>query len=214
MSAAYADESGDPGYQFQAGSSPLFVITILLPSEPEALLNRVLDARRRLGKPETFEFHFPQARQEIRRVFFEAVAPEAWSLFTAVIHKRHSPPALRQAGKRGLYVHSLGGLALRAPVPFDGVKLHLDGTGSQKEFIQALKTGVRAVCREAGRPAQSFKEIRILNSSHPLIQCADMVTGAVAEQAATGQSVWYRLIQAKVGIWWEENFGVKQNPPD
>jgi hypothetical protein len=185
-----------------------------LPSEPEALINRVLDVRRRLGKPETFEFHFQQANEKIRRGFFEAVAPEPWSVVAAVIHKQSASPAFRQAGKRGLYVHSLGGLALRAPVALNGVKLHLDGTGSQKDFIQFLKIGIRALCREAKRPEQSFKEIRILNSTHPLIQCADMVTGAVAEQAATRQSVWYRMIQAKVRVWWDEDFEAKQNPPD
>lgn len=58
INAAYADESGDPGYHFDAGSSPHFVMAIVVPEWPEQLIDRIVAARRALGKPATYEFHF------------------------------------------------------------------------------------------------------------------------------------------------------------
>jgi hypothetical protein len=99
-------------------------------------------------------------------------------------------------------------------MPLQNVKLYLDGTGKQREFVRALKNGVRQICNAAGSPEQNFQEIRILNSTHPLIQCADMLTGAVAEQVRQGHSSWLENLQIDRRVWWEEKFDEKQNPSD
>ena len=48
---AYADESGDPGYAFSANSSPRFVVGVILPEQPEQLIDQLLAVRRVLGIP-------------------------------------------------------------------------------------------------------------------------------------------------------------------
>ncbi len=214
MLNAYADESGDPGYEFAAGSSHLFVVGVLLPLEPEELINRITEARRRLGKPETFEFRFHQANLAIRHAFFDAILDSPWHLLAAIIDKRAAPNALRREGKTGLYIHALGGLALRSSMPLSQVKLHLDGTGAQKRFVRDLKNGVRQLCRQNGRPGQNYKEIRILNSTHPLIQCADMLTGAVVERAISDQPDWMKPVMSRLLVEGMERFQDKQNLPD
>lgn len=208
MKTGYADESGDAGYEFSVGSSDLFTLVVVIPHDPESLINRIVEARRKLRKPETFEFHFRQATENICQTFFESVAPEKLILLAATIHKANAGDVLQRTGKTGLYIHALSGLALRSPIPLNNIKLHLDGTGSQKEFIQSLKNGVRNVCREAGQREQNFKDIRLLNSTHTLIQCADMFAGAVAQQAESKQSVWLNLIRFVDLIWWEEKFAI------
>lgn len=210
MRTAYADESGDTGYK--PGASPLFALAVLMPLDPEALMNRVIEARRRLGKPETFEFHFRQANEKILLTFFEAVTGERLNLLVAAIHKAGVPEEVRREGKTGLYIHGLSGLALRSQIALSDVKLHLDGTGSQKIFVQALKNGVRLACRKAGRRDQNFKEIRILSSTHPLIQCADMFAGAAYERVETRKSKWFAMIKPEKLIWWEEKFDKKTKP--
>ncbi len=203
---AYADESGDTGYLFEAGSSSRFVLTVLLPLEPETLVNQVLAARRQLNKPETFEFHFNRADARVRQIFFEYLAPQKFHWLAAVVHKTKAPPDLRAHGKAGLYGYVLTGLALRAPFPLATVKLNLDGSGGQKAFLQTVKLTVREACRVAGRREQNFKDIRVLNSTHPLIQCADMLTGAFAAQVETGQAGWLNPLLPPPGVWWEETF--------
>ncbi len=206
MKTAYADESGDVGYEFSSGSSDVFTLVVIIPYDPESLINRIVEARRKLRKLETFEFHFRQADKNICQIFFESIAAEKSILLAAIIHKISASEELQRRGKTGLYIHALSGLALRSPIPLNNVKLHLDGTGSQKEFVQSLKNGVRNSCREAERREQNFKEIRILNSTHPLIQCADMLAGTVAQQVESKQSAWLKMIQFDRLVWWEEKF--------
>jgi hypothetical protein len=84
---AYADESGDPGYAFSENSSPRFVLGVILPEQPEQLIDRLLALRRALGKPATFEFRYHQANAGIRQAFFDLLHDEPVSLLVAVIHQ-------------------------------------------------------------------------------------------------------------------------------
>ncbi|MEK7326415.1 MAG: DUF3800 domain-containing protein [Chloroflexota bacterium] len=206
MRSAYADERGDTGYQFNKNSSPRFVFVTLLPADPGSLLNRITNARRQLKKPETYEFHFSKSDDNVRSVFFSAIANERLHIWVATIYKRQTPLELQTQGKTGLYVHAIAGLALRVPIVLNDVKLHLDATGKHRKFMQALKNGTRAKCREAGKPDQNFKEIRGLNSTHPLIQCADMLAGAADLRAEAGRSLWWDKLSAKSTVWWDERF--------
>ena len=95
--------------------------------------------------------------------------------------------------------------------------MYLDGSGKQKEFLQGLKSQVRWASRVANRPEQSWQDIRLLDSTHPLIQCADMITGAVAEHANHGEGRWFDAISAQIAVLWHERFeldGEKRNSLD
>ena len=214
---AYADESGDPGYAFSENASPRFVLGAILPEQPEQLIDRLLALRRALGKPATFEFHFRQANANMRQAFFEVIQTEPVNLLIAVIHKQYAPADFRRLGKSGIYSHALAGLALRAPVRLADCKLFLDGSGKQRVFLQGLKSQVRWACRVAGNLEQSWQDIRLLDSTHPLIQCADMITGAVAEHLNHEDKRWLDAIAPKIGVLWHERFesdGEKRNSPD
>jgi len=179
---------------------------VILPAQPETTLDRIVALRRSLDKAATYEFHYHQADDRVCRHFFETVPDEADKVFIAVLHKRFAPADFRRLGKMGVYSHALAGLGLRAPFPLSMCKLHLDGSGRQKAFLQTLKTNIRWACRVAGRPQQSFKDIRLLESAHPLIQYADMVTGAVAAYVNGQDTRWFTLLSAQSTLLWHERF--------
>ena len=203
---AYADESGDTGYEFAAGSSRYFVLGILFPEKPEQTIDRILTLRRTLGKSVTYEFHYRQADEGVRSSFFVAVQEEPVKFLAAIIHKPFAPGDFRRLGKLGIYSHALAGIGLRTPFPLNQCKLHLDGSGKQKQFLQSLKSNVRWACRVADRPQQSWGETRLLESAHSLIQYADMVTGAVMEAANHQNSRWLDLCSHQVVLLWHERF--------
>jgi len=205
---AYADESGDAGYDFDANSSTFFVMGVVLPRQPEQLVDRLLSLRRALRRPETFEFHFRQANAQTRQLALEVVRAEPLDVLVAVIHKRYAPIDFRRLGKLGVYSHALAGLSLRAPFAMSRCRVHLDGSGKQKRFLQNLKSNVRWACRVAGRAEQSPADIRLLDSGHSLIQCADMVTGAVAEYVNHGDERWLNILRPKLTVYWDERFDV------
>lgn len=203
---AYADESGDAGYDFGANSSSCFVMGIVLPNQPEHLVDRLLSLRRALRRPETFEFHFRQANAKTRQLFLEVVRDEPCDVLIAVLHKQYAPADFRRLGKLGVYSHALAGLSLRAPFVMSLCRVHLDGSGKQKRFLQSLKSNVRWACRVAGRAEQSPADIRLLDAGHSLIQCADMVTGAVAEYVNHGDERWLDVVRPKLTVYWDERF--------
>ena len=203
---AYADESGDTGYQFDAASSPRFVLGIVIAEQPEQMIDKLLALRRKLGRPTTHKFHYRLTDAIERRAFFETVQYEPIRVFAAVIHKQHAPRDFRKQGKLGLYSHAIAGLCLRASIEFKHCKLLLDGGSKQKQFIDQLKSSVRWARRVANRPEQSFQNIRMLDSGNPLIQCADMITGAAAEQAEKGASKWMDMLAPSVSLVWHERF--------
>jgi hypothetical protein len=169
----------------------------------------------RLNSPAEFRYH--QANATIRQAFFSVIRDEPVASLVVVIHKQHALVDFRRLGKLGIYSHALTGLALRAPVGLADCRLFLDGSGKQKQFLQGLKSQVRWACRVAGRPDQSWQDIRLLDSTHPLIQCADMITGAVAEYANHGERYWLGVIAAQVAVIWHERFevdGEKRNSLD
>ena len=206
LSYAYADESGDTGYQFEASSSPRFVVGIVIPDQPEQVIDQLLMARRLLGRSTHFEFHFRQSDAIVRQAFFAAIEPLSFKAMIAVIHKQSAPNDFRRAGKLGMYSHALAGMALRSPIKLDNCKLHLDGAGHPKTFLRELRNAVRFACRAAGKPHQNFHDIRVLDSANSLVQCADMITGAAAEDAEYGHSEWLAHIASKVVLNWQERF--------
>lgn len=210
-SYGYADESGDTGYHFDRGSSPYFILGVVLPTDPEVTLDRIVTLRRSLGKAATYEFHFSQADSQIRSRFFEAVPQPADQMLLAVLHKPLAPADFRRFKKVDVYSYVLAGLALRAPFALSTCKLHLDGSGRQKDFLQTLKRQVRYSCQVAGRPQQSFKEIRLLESANPLIQYADMITGAVAAYVNGQDAHWFALLEPQLTLLWEERFAQNEN---
>lgn len=194
-------------------------MAVVFPEQPEQTIDMLLALRRNLGKAAPYEFHFHQADSRIRSHFFEAVQTERIVLLAAIIHKQFAPTDFRRLGKLGVYSHALAGLGLRAPFALVDCKLHLDGKGKQREFLQSLKSNIRWACRVASRPEQSFREIRLLESAHPLVQYADMVTGAISAHINDEGSQWFDLISAQLRVEWHERFEAitdsgKRNSPD
>ena len=179
---------------------------MIIPENPEALIDQILAARRRLGKPASYEFHFHQADLQCRDIFFEATAEEPIKISMAVVHKSFAPPDFQRSGKLGLYSHTIAGLLLRSPVHLSKCKLYLDGHGKQKQFLQTLHANIRSICRLAKQPERSFREIRLLDSAHTLIQCADMITGAVAVYVNKAEARWFDRIKSRITVLWHERF--------
>ena len=203
---AYADESGDTGYQFQASSSRYFVLGIVVPDQPEQIVDQLLAARRKLGRNAAFEFHYRESDSTERAAFFNAIAPVPMKLLIATIDKTHAPLDFQKLRKIGLYSHALAAIALRSPFALDNCKLFLDGSGYPKQFLREVKNAVRFACRVAGKPKQNFQDIRILDSGNALVQSADMFTGVAAEVANRGSSEWLPMLTSKAVLQWNERF--------
>ena len=170
------DESGDPGFKTAKGSTPTFVVGMVIfhdfkeAERTSAAIAKVRDDLR--IKP---EFKFNKCRNDAKDGFFEAVKSFQYSVRALVVIKdRIYSPHLRTETDRfyNYFVQSL--------LKYDNNVLHdarikIDGSGA-RVFKQELGSYLR---KQLG--AGKVKSIKFADSRRDnLIQLADMVTGAIA----------------------------------
>lgn len=176
----YIDESGDPGFELDRGSTPLFVIaSVIFGTErsASACRDRIKALRGELRIPESAEFKFSKSSNHVREYFLGAVAAHDFFYTAAVFDKRKlAVPDLRI--KKAFYQYVIG-LAFEMLKPrLDEAYVEIDRGGGD-EFSRHLTRYIADISRgAAGR--RHVKQARLCNSQgNDLIQLADMACGAV-----------------------------------
>lgn len=184
----FIDESGDPGFKVERGSSPIFVVAMVLFERPEdarATETVILDTMGRLRvRP---EFKFNKCSNPVRDGFFEAVRSCPFVVRAIVVRKEviHSPHL--KTDKEDFYRFFVRQMMTHDGGLLEDAKVVIDGSGD-RAFRQMLQTSLR---RQVGK---CLKSVRFSNSRNdPLVQLADMCAGAVARS--------YRSDRKDAGRW-------------
>ena len=86
----FIDESGDPGFKILRGSSPHFVIALVVFDEDlhaeEAAL-KIKKLRKSLGKPYSFEFKFNKCNRKLRTAFLSEIRSTTYRIRAIVFNK-------------------------------------------------------------------------------------------------------------------------------
>ncbi len=186
MMLVFVDESGDTGMNVGAGTSDLFVVTLIVfeeNDEAQAADDRITLLRRELRKSPTFEFHFQENSDSVRQAFLEAVVPYNFFYFGVVIRKgrlyREGFPT-----NEAFYRYVCGLIFENAKPYLDSAIVKIDASGGrrfQRQLASYLKTKVKTKVNTSGVAAPHIKKVGSDNSAaNNLLQLADMVCGAVA----------------------------------
>lgn len=178
----FIDESGDPGNSPAPNCSRFFTITLVVfHDHAEALRveERIIELRRELRLPASFEFHFSKLRNEWRTRFFETTRGFRWTYFSAVINKaKLYGPGFNVPDS--FYKYTCGrAFELVGPYLREAIVV-IDSSGNRR-FREELKAYLR---KRLGEPdaegKRPIKKVK-LEESHRnnLLQLADMVCGAV-----------------------------------
>ncbi len=185
----FIDESGDPGFKVASGSSPVFVMAMVMFENGEAAQQTSLnieELRKRLGF--RTEFKFNKSREEVRDAFFEAVRGCPFRVRAIVVEKQRIRSSILREQKDAFY-----NFFLKTMVRFDNGRLSsariiIDGSGD-RAFRQGL---AKHVTRNAAKGA--IKDVRFKDSANDaLVQLADMCAGAIARS--------YRIDRAEANRW-------------
>jgi hypothetical protein len=87
----FIDESGDPGFDIEHGSTPLFVVTAVIfrtEAAASACRDRIRAVRAELGLPAAVEFKFSKTSNRVRDYFLAAVATQDFFSILAVFDKK------------------------------------------------------------------------------------------------------------------------------
>ncbi|OGM15199.1 hypothetical protein A3D84_04675 [Candidatus Woesebacteria bacterium RIFCSPHIGHO2_02_FULL_42_20] len=86
----FIDDSGDPGFKFEKGSSKIFVIAMVIFNddlEAEKTSVAIKETRRKLKVSDLYEFKFNKANRKFRNTFFGAIKKFDFEIRAVVINK-------------------------------------------------------------------------------------------------------------------------------
>lgn len=192
----FIDESGDPGFRTDKGSSPIFVAAMVIFDSGEDAMRteRVIsDALERLRAK--LEFKFNKCDTRVRDGFFEAVQDCPFIVRAIVVRKEVIWSPRLRTDKENFYRYFV-----RQMMTYDGdrltnAKVIIDGSGD-REFRNMLKTTLR---RQIGT---KVRDIRFANSRNDiLVQLADMCAGAIARSYRTDRknaNRWRLMLRPRI----------------
>jgi hypothetical protein len=203
----FVDESGDPGLKVGQGSTPHFVVTLVVFRDVAAAerVNKAIKAyRAKINFRPQAEFHFAKLKDTFKLGFLEAVAPFDFEYFSIVINKGK----LRGPGfhfKGSFYKYSCRLVMSNAKALLDNATVIIDGSGDRK-FRRELAEYFRKQVNDASNPKRVVKVQMHDSNRDDLVQLADMVCGAVARSYSDkpDAKTYRRIVQkreAQVQYW-------------
>jgi len=170
------DESGCPGFKLNKGSTPYFVLAMVIFDDysiAEKTSFVIGNLRERLGvKP---EFKFNKSSNKIRDIFFQTISQYDFSVRALVVKKELIHSSYLKTKKNECY-----NFFVRNLMSYDGnclsnASVKIDGRGN-KEFQNAMVSYLR---KQIG--SNKVRKYKLVDSKKDnLIQLADMTVGAIA----------------------------------
>ena len=193
------DESGDPGFKLDRGSTRHFVAAMVVfhdLDEAEACAKTIADLRIALRL--ATEFKFNKCSTTIKDAFFKAVAKHRFEVRALVVDKTLiRSENLKRSDERfyGYFVKNL--------LRFDGgtlqnASIKIDGSGD-REFKRELGAYLRK-----NLPQNAVRKVKFADSGRDsLIQLADMAVGAIArsyraDEERNKAQRWFHMLKPKI----------------
>ncbi len=203
----FIDDSGDPGFKLQKGSSLVFIIGCIIfddELEAEKTAIAIKELRRKLKKSDFFEFKFNKAKREIRLEFLEKISRFKFRIRAIVFEKTKIKSLELKTSKQSFYNYAIKMVLKNNFGKIKEAKVRLDGHGDRiyrKELIRYLRHELN------NREEKIFKKLQFVNSkSNVLIQLADMIVGAIHRKYQTNKTdakIYYAVIKKKIEDLWE-----------
>jgi hypothetical protein len=185
----FIDDSGDPGFKFDKGSTRYFVVLLLIfddELETEKVVTAIKALRSSLGLKEDVEFKFHKSSQRMRRKFLEAINPYKFRLEVLVVDKTMIHVPLATSGEHSFYDYAIRVALEKAQPSIREAKIWIDGNRHKafgRNYIAHLRQALNT------RQRKTIKQARIVDSrGNVLIQMADMLAGAIRRSCETSKS--------------------------
>jgi hypothetical protein len=207
----FLDDSGDPGFKIRKGSSPCFVIALVIfgdDLEAERCAVAIKELRRALRFSDQTEFRFSHSSQETRLAFLARVAKFDFRIRAIVMDKTclHSPKL--RGSKESFYRYAIKMVLKNSFGTIRKARLKIDGHGD-REFRRELQSYLRRELMTQTGQVPVLSDLKIVDSQqNVLIQLADMVAGTIrrhAEGEKSDAALYRAAIKSRIENVW--NFG-------
>lgn len=199
------DESGDPGFKLNRGSSRYFVVSLVVFEENEdavACSQRIDLLRNEMNW--SGEFHFYRNSDSARRKFIEAIAPYNFFYYGIVIDKTQITPNMFP-DKYSFYKYACGLVFENAKDKLQNATVVIDRSGGmafRRELAKYLK-------RQLNRNGDLIiKKVKLQRSDeNNLLQLADYIAGILNRHVQGKKKFatdYHKIIghrEIKVDVW-------------
>ncbi len=203
----FIDDSGDPGFKIDRGSSPVFVIACIIfddELEAERTAVHIKEYRRRLKKSDRFEFKFNKSDKKTRLKFLEEISQFHFRIRVIVFDKAKIQSFELKTSKHSFYNYAIKMVLKHSFGTIKEAKIRLDGHLDRiykREVIRYLRKELN------NREERVFQKLQFVDSkTNVLIQTADMIAGAIHRKYVkrnTDSKDYFAVIRRKVEDLWE-----------
>lgn len=176
----FIDDSGDPGFQIQKGSTPFFVISLVIfddPLEAEKASLSIKELRRRLKVSDLYEFRFNKTNRKFKKEFFDIVKSFKFRVRAIVVDKHVIHSQRLKNYKENFYNYVIMQVLKQSWGFIKEAKLKFDKRGERN-----LRDELRVYLSQQlnNKKEKIFKNLKFVDSrQNTLVQLADMVAGCI-----------------------------------
>lgn len=171
----FIDESGDPGFKLVQGSSPVFVLAmVLFSSNKQAELASKAIAKARIDYRIKPEFKFNKCHSNAKDGFFDAVYPFDFKVRAIIVDKNVIVSNQLKSTTAKFYNYFTKLLLHHDGGALENARVRIDGCGS-RHFKRELGTYLRKELSKGKLHSVKYED----SIKNNLIQLADMASGAI-----------------------------------
>lgn len=183
----FIDDSGDPGFKLDRGSSSHFVIACVIFNDPidaeEAALT-IKKFRRDLGWRQDREFKFNKTKKSIVKDLLEAVCSSNFSVRAICIDKSVIRSHEMKAKQGSFYNYTIKEV-LSKSTKLNNASIKLDGHAGRAY----KKSAITYLRREVNAQSKKIAKVKFVDSkTDNLVQLADLVAGSILRSTQSDKS--------------------------
>lgn len=200
----FVDDSGDPGFKVEKGSSAVFVIALVIfddDLEAEKTAVEIKQLKRDLKFPDGVEFKFHKSRIQIKRAFLRKVSGYKFRIRAIAVKKENIRSSFLVNNKESFYNYIVMQVLKNSKKTITNAKLKFDRRGEKK-----IRDNLRVyLSRELDNKSNRiFKDLKFVDSrTNVLIQLADMVAGTIATFYKDKNKDIIKIIGKRIEDIWE-----------
>ncbi|MBU1102778.1 DUF3800 domain-containing protein [Patescibacteria group bacterium] len=175
----FVDDSGDPGFKIDKGSTKNFVISLLIFDdnlEAEKTAVAIKELRRKFGFPDNMEFKFHNSRNKVKEEFFRTINKFKFRVRSLVVDKNKVRSDELKNNKESFYGYFIKTVLKYSHTILEAC-IKIDGSGDRvfrKSFLTYLRRELNS------RQKKIIRNCKMVDSKgNVLIQMADMIAGSV-----------------------------------
>jgi hypothetical protein len=192
----FIDDSGDPGFKFDKGSSRFFVIACCVFETAEAAeltSERFRSLLREFRWGDKAEFKFSKTRREIHERLLTDLFGLPFRVHAVLVDKLALAPQREELRQEDFYLSAIARVLSAIDYRDAGLAISIDGRGDREYRLGARVMFSRVMPERDGK---RISKLRFVDSrSSPLVQLADLYAGAVRRSAQPEYWDYEKLLQ-------------------